>query len=89
MWNTNGAKFKHFLYNVERARIKSWNKKKNAVERHIENLKKEKAGKVNAKWVYKTKLKSADRLKRYWITPKMVENIIVKKWLKDLLTNDK
>ena len=89
MWNTSGAKYKHFNYNVERARIKSWDKKKNAMERHIANLKKEKDWKINAKWVYKTKTRSANRLKKFWITDKMLENILVRKWLKDLLPNNK
>lgn len=89
MWDTNGAKYKHIFYNVERARKKSWNKIKNAIERHIANLKKEQEWKVNSKWVYKTKLRSAGRLKKFWITPKMLENALVKKWLKDLLPNNK
>jgi len=84
MWNTSGAKYKHMMYNVSRVRRKSWDKLKKAIERYIDLLKKQ-AKQWDTKWIYKTKIKSQARLKKYWITDAMIAKALEKKGLKDLI----
>ena len=84
MWNTSGAKYKHMFYNVSRARKKSGEKNKKAIEWYIDLLKKE-SKQWTTKRIYKTKIKAEDRLKKYWITNAMISKALEKKWLKDLL----
>ena len=85
MWNTSGAKFKHMLYNVNRARKKSWEKHKKALEWYILVLKKELLL-WETKWVINTKKAASARLQRMWITKAMVVSTLEKKGLKDLLS---
>ena len=77
MGNTSGAKYKHFLYNVNVARRKSGDKLKSAIERYVLLLKKE--AKAATKWVYKTKIKADLRLKKFGITKEMITNALEKK----------
>jgi hypothetical protein len=78
MGNTSGAKYKHFFYNVNRARIKSGQKQRKAIDRYISLLKKEEA-QGETKWIYKTKLQASARLKKYGITQKMVNQVLEKR----------
>jgi len=85
MWNTSGAKYKHMLYNVSRARRKSWDKLKKAIEWYILVLKKETLL-GETKWVINTKKCAEARLKKMWITKNMVIETLERKGLKDLLS---
>ena len=83
MWDTNGAKYKHFLYNLNWAKKKSGKKYKKAIEWLILILKKQdKEGET--KWVIKTKVKSLARLKKYGITMTKVQKTLDDKGLKNL-----
>lgn len=86
MWNTSGAKFKHFNYNVSRARRKSWKKLEKATNRYIDLLKKE-AKEWSTKWISKTKEKAESRLKKFWIKNTKIESTLERRWLKDLASN--
>ena len=83
MWNTSGAKYKHMLYNVSRARKKSGEKHKKAIEWLILILKKE-AQNWETKRTEKTKKVALDRLHKMRITKEQVIAVIERKWLKDL-----
>jgi len=85
MWDTSGAKYKHMLYNVNRARRKSWDKHKKAIEWYILVLKKEKLL-WTTKWVINTKKSAEARLKKMGITKDVVTKTLEKKGLKDLLS---
>ncbi len=85
MWDTSGAKYKHMLYNVNRARRKSWDKLKKAIEWYILVLKKEKLL-GTTKWVINTKTCAEARLKKMWITKDMIIQTLEKKGLNDLLS---
>lgn len=85
MWNTSGAKYKHMLYNVNRARRKSGEKSKKALERYILVLKKE-ILLWETKWVINTKKAALARLKKMWITKEIVIKTLETKGLKDLLS---
>lgn len=86
MWNTSGAKIKHFNYNVSRASCKSWEKLEKAINRYIDLLKKE-AKLWTTKWIIKTKVKAESRLKKYWVKNAKIEDTLAKRWLKDLVSN--
>ena len=80
MGNTSGAKYKHMMYNVSRASIKSGKKLENAIARYVGLIKKEvKQGLT--KWIYKTKLKAQARLTKYRVTQKMIDAALEKKGL--------
>ncbi len=78
MGNTSGAKYKHMMYNVSWASVKSGKKKEKAIERYLDLAKKE-AKQGLTKWIYKTKLRSAARLKKQGITQKMIDVAMAKK----------
>ena len=83
MWNTSGAKYKHMLYNVSRARKKSGEKHKKAIEWLILILKKE-AQNWETKRTQKTKKVALERLHKMRITKDQVVAVIERKGLKDL-----
>lgn len=85
MWDTSGAKYKHMLYNVNRARKKSWDKHKKAIEWYILVLKKEKLL-WETKWVINTKKCAEARLKKMGITKNQIIETFERKGLKDLLS---
>ncbi len=85
MWNTSGAKYKHMLYNVNRARRKSGDKQKKALEWYILVLKKE-ILLGTTKWVINTKKCAEARLKKMGITKEVVVKTLERKGLKDLLS---
>lgn len=66
-------------------RQKSYDKYKKAFEWYTDILKKEVKWTM-AKWVAKTKIKAQARLKKFWITDRMVADHLSKKGLKDLLS---
>lgn len=86
MWNTSGAKFKHFNYNVSRARKKSGEKYTKAVDRYIDLLKKE-----SKQWLTKrisnTKVKAEWRLKKFWIKKEKINQVLERRGLQDLASN--
>lgn len=86
MWNTSGAKIKHFNYNVSRARRKSGLKYQKAVDRYIDLLKKE-SKQGPTKRIEKTKEKAQWRLKKFWIRKEKVNEVLERRWLKDLTSN--
>ncbi len=81
MWNTNGAKHKHIMYNVSRTGKKSGKKLEKAIGRYVDLAKKE-AKQWETKWITKTRVKAEARLKRYGVTQKMITTALEKKWLK-------
>lgn len=83
MWDTNGAKYKHFLYNLNWAKKKSGDKYKKAIDRYILILKKEEQWR-DPKWVAKTKVKCLSRVKRYGITTKKIKEILESRGLTNL-----
>ena len=85
MWNTSGAKYKHMLYNVSRARRKSGEKHKKAILWLILILRKE-VRFWETKRTQKTKEVALARLKKMGITKAQVIAVIEKKGLKDLLS---
>jgi hypothetical protein len=85
MWDTSGAKYKHMLYNVSRARRKSWDKLKKAIEWYILVLKKERLL-WTTKWVINTKKCAEARLKKMGISKDQVVKTLEKKGLNDLLS---
>ncbi len=85
MWDTSGAKYKHMLYNVSRARKKSWDKHKKAIEWYILVLKKEQLL-GTTKWVINTKKCAEARLKKMGISKKQLVEAMERKGLKDLLS---
>lgn len=85
MWDTSGAKYKHMFYNVNRARKKSGNKHKKAIEWYILVLKKEELL-GETKWVINTKKSAEARLKKMWITKELVVKTLERKGLTDLLS---
>lgn len=85
MWNTSGAKYKHMFYNVNRARKKSGDKHKKAIERYILVLKKEKQ-QGTTKWIENTKKSAEARLKKMGISNAQVKEALERKGLKDLLS---
>ena len=86
MWNTSGAKIKHFNYNVSRARKKSWEKYTKAVDRYIDLLKKESKQGLT-KRIANTKVKAEWRLKKFWIKKEKVTQVLERRGLKDLASN--
>lgn len=83
MGKCNRSDYKHFYYNPERLRIKSREKDKKAVEWYIDLLKKEQKLGMNTR-IMKTKTQATARLKKYGITPAMVQNKITSKGLTSL-----
>ena len=86
MWNTSGAKYKHFTYNVSRARRKSGEKYTKAVDRYIDLLKKESKQGLT-KRIENTNAKAEWRLKKFWIKKEKVNEVLERRWLKDLTSN--
>lgn len=84
MWDTNGAKYKHFTYNLNWAKKKSGDKYKKALDWYILVLKKEEKG-LTPKWVEKTKPKVLARLKKYGIKEDKIKEAFERKGLKSLL----
>lgn len=81
MWNTSGAKYKHIMYNVSRTGQKSGKKLEKAIARYVDLAKKE-AKQWETKWIIKTRARSEARLKKYWVTQKMIDVALEKKGLK-------
>lgn len=77
--------YKHFFYNQNRARKKSWEKYKKALQWYTELLKREKKEGLT-KWIEKTKVKSVMRLKKYGITTDMVKKHLESHGLTNLLS---
>lgn len=83
MGDTNGAKYKHILYNLNWVKKKSGRKYEKAMDRYIDILKKE-AREGETKWVYKTKQQALARFKKYGITMDQVKAVMERRGLKDL-----
>ena len=81
MGNTSGAKYKHMLYNPSWASIKSGKKPAKAVERYADLMKKQ-AKQGETKWIKKTMEKCQARIKKYGITQKKLDEVLVKKGIK-------
>lgn len=78
MGKCNKSDYNHVLYNFNRARVKSGEKSKKAIEHKIELLnRKEKEGET--KWIINAIQKSDARLKAMGISPAMIQKAIEKK----------
>lgn len=86
MWNWIRVKYNHVLQNPNRARTKSYEKYKKTLEWYSEILAKQ-AKDWDTKWIIKTKEKAMIRIKRYWITTKMIADFLSSKWKSHLLSN--
>jgi len=84
MWDTNGAKYKRMIYNLNWAKKKSGKKYKKAIDRYLLILKKESQGR-DPKWVAKTKVKCLLRLKKYWISSAKIKEVLESRGLNDLI----
>ncbi len=83
MWDTNGAKYERWLYNLNRVRKKSGKKYKKAKETYINILRKEDKN-WETKWTVDAKAKAAARLKKMGISLSALKAYTEEKWLKDL-----
>lgn len=75
----------YFLKNLNRKRVKSWNKYEKALLSYITLLKREKK-EGNTNWIADAKIRASKKLDKYGITQEMVNRKIESKWLKDLLS---
>ena len=83
MGNGIRVKKKHLFYNLNRKRTKSHKKLEKAFEWYITVMKKkDKPG--FEKWKEKTLIKVKARFKKYWITPEMLRQYLIKKGLENL-----
>lgn len=75
----------HFFQNPNKKRKPSGEKYKKAINWYIDLLKKEEAWNM-VKWVEKTKVKADARLKKFGITRTMIQKVLAKRWLSNLLS---
>ncbi len=86
MWNQKRQRHNHWLRNINRKRAISYTKHEKAIAWYA-NLLKRKNEEGDTKWIRKTLPKAEQKLKKYWITNRMLEQYFERKWLKDLLSN--
>ncbi len=85
MWNWIRVKHNHELQNINRERVKSWDKYQKTISSYITLLKREKK-EGSTKWIINTKCKTEEKMLRYGITNSMIKNFAIKKWLNDLVS---
>ena len=81
----NKSNFNHVLYNLNRARSKSGEKIKNTIE-HVIELKKREEKEGTTRWIKMAWFKANAKLKKYGITPAMINARLESKGLSHLAT---
>ena len=73
----NQSNFNHELYNLNRARAKSGDKKENAIK-HAVMLRKREQAEGKTAWIKMATYKSEAKLKKYQITEQMIQDAMHK-----------